>query len=953
MYDVTVDVTVKRHVKMLSYPIGKPVITLGGQEANIRRLLDDINTSDNVPPQPEISGAPIAGQGAEGSWYDEAPRPQTARHDHRSHRHRNTRPNTAIGNRTSSGYTDNMDEDYAHDGNKARSNVAMEMTDMKEETMEGVPDLEELIKMEKEEMDQIIDMVESNKAIVISGETGCGKTTQVPQFILDHYIEQGKGSECRVICTQPRRISAVSVAERVADERGESISNSVGYSIRLESKFPRSTGSILFCTTGVLLKYLESDPQLYRATHIIVDEIHERDLLSDFLLIILKDLLQKRPDLKVILMSATLNAEQFSEYFYNCPHLSIPGFTYPVQEYYLENILEMTGYIPPDKDQGRKKFHDRGRGKWREREEELEEEEWNVQAWCRSLEGKFSPKTIDSLSRMDLEMKILDLELIYNLIRHIVSREDDGAILVFVPGWSEISDLHKLLMKDRFFNTDKVRVIPLHSMMPTVNQKEVFDRAPPGVRKIVIATNIAETSITIDDVVYVINGGKIKMKDFEPEYNMTSLEARWVSKSNAKQRRGRAGRVQPGKCYHLYTSLKETTLEDYQRPEILRTRLEELCLQIKLLKLGRIEPFVSKAMQRPSTEALRMAIENLQNLQALDENENLLPLGVHLAKMPVDPHSGKMLLFGAMFGCLSPVCTVAASLSFKDAFVIPLGKEKLADMRRKELSEGSKSDHIMLINAFDGWEHHRRTRTDGQYCWENFLSGNTLKLLQNMKKQFAEVLRELKFVRNGDVNDPSVNVNSANMALVKAVICAGLYPNVARVMKVPSGRSKFPKPPKVNLKDGQRVSIHLKSVNSDEKDFPSKWLVYHKVMKTNGVNLFDCTMVSPYPLLFFGGEIKSSMMKVNDHEERHMVTVDDWISFYASPTIGQLVKDLRKQLDRLLEDKITRPGVTNWDPKSKEGAVLKAIIDVITQEDFDQDDDSDWNNYHGGRDRYR
>ncbi|GFO08215.1 hypothetical protein PoB_003472000 [Plakobranchus ocellatus] len=778
--------------------------------------------------------------------------------------------------------------------------------------------------------EQIVSTIDANQVLVISGETGCGKTTQVPQFILDSYIERGVGSQCRIICTQPRRISAISVAERVAAERCEKVNDtgesSVGYQIRLETKRPRTQGSILFCTTGIVLKFLEGDPGLNRATHIIIDEIHERDLQSDFLMIILKDLLLRRTNLKVILMSATLNAEMFSQYFDNCPMLNIPGYTFPVKEYLLEEVIEMTGYIP---DASRQPTRRPAR---RSKPEDREEEE-DYQVWCRNLMGKFSHRTIDVLQRFDYNS--IDIDLIHHIINHICTKMEDGAILVFVPGWEEIKKLHEMIQKTPRCKSGSLRVIPLHSLMPTVNQREVFDRPPPGVRKIVIATNIAETSITIDDVVFVIDCGKIKVKDFQPEINLTSLEPQWVSKANAKQRRGRAGRVQAGHCFHLYTEFRYSRCRDYLPPEMLRTRLEELCLQIKLLKLGMIVPFIGKAMQHPSIEAIQHAVETLIELQALDRNENLLPLGYHLARMPVEPHTGKMILFGAMFCCLDPILTVAASLSFKDAFTIPLGKESLADQARKQLSANSKSDHIMLINAYRGWEESLNFGNNHQYCWQNFLSENTLKMLRDMKRQLAELLYDIGFLAAKSPKHLAANKNSDSLSMIRAVLCAGLYPNVAQVTKATRPNTKRPSGVKMSLKGDNRVFGHPKSVNYTESFFESKWMVFYHKLKTSKVYIHDCTMVSPYPLLFFGGEIQ-----ILQEEGMELVSVDNWVKFKASSSTAQLVKDLRKELDKILKEKITRPGPTSWNKQTKEGALMTTISDLICTEKFSNMDGS-------------
>ncbi|XP_005287021.2 ATP-dependent DNA/RNA helicase DHX36 [Chrysemys picta bellii] len=777
---------------------------------------------------------------------------------------------------------------------------------------------------------ELVTVINNNQVTVISGETGCGKTTQVTQFILDDYIERGKGSACRIVCTQPRRISAISVAERVAAERAEVCGNgkSTGYQIRLQSRLPRKQGSILYCTTGIVLQWLQSDKQLSSVSHVILDEIHERNLQSDVLMTVIKDLLNVRPDLKVILMSATLNAEKFSEYFDNCPMIHIPGFTFPVVEYLLEDVIEKLRYTPEDTDYRprRKKGFMQGQISRPEKEEkeEIYRERWPD--YLRQLRGRYSASTIDALEMMDDDK--IDLDLIAALIRHIVLEEEDGAILVFLPGWDNISTLHDLLMSQVMFKSDRFIIIPLHSLMPTVNQTQVFKKTPPGVRKIVIATNIAETSITIDDVVYVIDGGKIKETHFDTQNNISTMAAEWVSKANAKQRKGRAGRVQPGHCYHLYNGLRASLLDDYQLPEILRTPLEELCLQIKILRLGGIAYFLSRLMDPPSREAVMLSINHLMELNALDRQEELTPLGVHLARLPVEPHIGKMILFGALFCCLDPVLTIAASLSFKDPFVIPLGKEKVADARRKELSKNTKSDHLTVVNAFAGWEEVRRRgfRSEKDYCWEYFLSSNTLQMLLNMKGQFAEHLLAAGFVSSKNPRDPKSNTNSDNEKLLKAVICAGLYPKVAKIRKSFSKKRKMVK---VCTKTDGTVNIHPKSVNVEETEFHYNWLVYHLKMRTSSIYLYDCTEVSPYCLLFFGGDI--SIQKDKDQDT---IAVDEWIVFESPARIGNLVKDLRGELDDLLQEKIENPHPVDWnDTKSRDTAVLTAIIDLITTQE--------------------
>ncbi len=442
-----------------------------------------------------------------------------------------------------------------------------------------------------EKRNEIVKAVQENQVIVIKGETGCGKTTQVAQFLLDSYIESKQGSVFHAICTQPRRLAAIAVAQRVAQERceacGSSLSSAVGYQIRLECRSPRKRGSILYCTTGILLQFLQSDPYLENVSHLLLDEVHERDVLSDFILTVVRDLLPKRPKLRVILMSATINADMFSNYFSNCPSIDIPGLTFPVQEVYLEDILTLLDFRVRPK--CAKRFRPLPGSP--SHKEDVEYTKFIV-PYVEELEAKRSyPCHVTKSLRMRESEESPD-ELIMELLHHISTQEGPGAILVFLSGWEQISRLHRSLTSDRLFSTSRFLILPLHSMMPTTSQRQVFDRPARGTRKIILSTNIAETSLTIDDIVYVIDTGRTKQSGFDAKKNLSTLQAEWIAQANARQRKGRAGRVQAGVCYRLYTRFRQQSMVAHPIPEMHRMRLEEVILRIKILKLGQVKVLI-------------------------------------------------------------------------------------------------------------------------------------------------------------------------------------------------------------------------------------------------------------------------------------------------------------------------------------------------------------------------
>ncbi|KAL6273302.1 hypothetical protein ACE6H2_023994 [Prunus campanulata] len=698
--------------------------------------------------------------------------------------------------------------------------------------------------------------VSENQVLVVSGETGCGKTTQLPQFILEDEISRLHGADCNIICTQPRRISAVSVAARISSERGENLGETVGYQIRLESKRSAQT-RLLFCTTGVLLRQLVQDPMLTGVSHLLVDEIHERGMNEDFLLIILRDLLPQRPDLRLILMSATINADLFSKYFGNSPTIHIPDV--------------------------------------------------DIDAHYRN----YSTSTRKSLEVWSGSQ--LDLGLVEATIEHICRHERDGAILVFLTGWDDISKLLDKIQGNRFLgDPTKYMVLPLHGSMPTINQREIFDRPPLNKRKIVLATNIAESSITIDDVVYVIDCGKAKETSYDALNKLACLLPSWISKASAHQRRGRAGRVQPGVCYRLYPKMIHDAMLQYQLPEILRTPLQELCLHIKSLQLGAVGSFLAKALQPPDPLAVQNAIELLKTIGALDDIEGLTPLGHHLCTLPLDPNIGKMLLMGSIFQCLNPALTIAAALAHRDPFVLPINRKEDADAAKRSFAGDSFSDHIALVKAFEGWKDAKHNGSGKTFCWDNFLSPVTLQMMEDMRIQFLDLLSNIGFLDKSR-GAHAYNQYSHDLEMVCAILCAGLYPNVVQC-KRRGKRTAF------YTKEVGKIDIHPASVNAGVHLFPLPYMVYSEKVKTTNIFIRDSTNISDYALLLFGGSLIPS--KTGEGIEM----LGGYLHFSASKSVLELIRKLRGELDKLLNRKIENPGL---DVSSEGKGVVSAVVELL------------------------
>ncbi|QDZ19660.1 P-loop-containing nucleoside triphosphate hydrolase [Chloropicon primus] len=783
--------------------------------------------------------------------------------------------------------------------------------------------------------------LEDNDFLIVCGETGSGKTTQVPQFILDNLVKENKGEDTFVVCTQPRRIAAVSVAERVASERLEpppgQRGSRVGYHVRLDASTTSDT-KLLFCTTGILLRKLIGDPLLSTVSHVVIDEVHERTVQSDLLLAMVRDIVYRRrladnsAPLKLVLMSATIDTTLLSSYLDNCPVLSVGGRTFPVEQHYLEDIYEMVNYQLDQDNPACHRLRSQNvnvlvgsqtkdkviRANWGDDIDggEILNPEYDPESFV-----DYSSKTRRNLMRLNEEK--IDYELIQELLVHIDDNFEEGAVLVFLPGMAEINNMYDQLTSSYHFGKEaskKEWVLPLHSNISPEEQRGVFKNPPKGIRKFVLATNIAETSITIDDIVYVVDAGHVKERQYDASRGLGMLIEGWISAASAKQRKGRAGRVRPGVCFSLFTSDRAKKMKKHPVPEIMRVPLEEVCLHIRKLQLGLCKEFLGRMVEPPHSHAIDAAVSALTNIGAITEDETLTPLGDHLAGLPVDCRIGKLLLLGTILGCLSSILTVAACLSYKTPFASSYEERDAADRCKAALcfsnsntiASGQCSDHLAMVAAYNGWLETKRSKGSGAaraYAKGQHLSQATLYMITDLRKQLVLMLKDIGFIqgskRYGSVDDPESRYNrfSANSTFVKNCLCAALYPNIAMLGDQGEWVSE----------SGDSLFCHPSSVNHGETRIgPARatFLVYLEKIKTKKVYLHDTTVVTPYTLMLFcGGDF-------NIVYERGVVEIDGWIKLRVPAQTAVLFKKMRQIINGHLISKLnTSSGVSEYSEK--------------------------------------
>ncbi|EST07241.1 Helicase-associated domain protein [Kalmanozyma brasiliensis GHG001] len=797
---------------------------------------------------------------------------------------------------------------------------------------------------------EILELIRTNRVVIIAGETGCGKTTQVPQFILDQAIEAGSGSECNIVVTQPRRVSAIGVASRVAVERGEDLDGKkkpvasgslVGYAIRGERRASREC-RLLFTTTGVLLRRLGAggDADLKGISHVVVDEVHERNVDSDFLLLELRELLKRNHQIKVVLMSATINQETFASYFGRAPCISIPGRTFPVEDYYLEDIVRDSGFQPSGNE-----FRYGARG-GKQIEEEMGQLRTHLQA------QKVDDETMRAVESVSRSGGRISYELIGAVVRYVVERAENeelsgaadasvgGAILVFCPGVGEIRQAIDAI-STTLRGQSKVDLLPLHANLSPDEQRRVFQPVRSGHRKIVVSTNVAETSITIPDVSYVVDTGRVKETRFEPESGLTRLVECWASRAACKQRRGRAGRVRAGECFRLYTRfVDEKKMAAQQTPEMRRVPLESLFLEVKSMREDEdVKEYLNKALDPPSLASMDAALSNLIEAGALRADRGyksrLTSLGKHLAQLPLDLRLAKLLIMGTIFGCLGPMLTVASIMSCKPLFSAPFEKrDEVSKARASFAIAGCKSDLLADAAAFEQWQTMRADRTPNgeirNWCESHFISQSTLRDIQTNRLDLLSHLQEMGFVANhyspfGIYDDSEYDRNAHHTGILRSIVMAGLWPSVVRI-DLPSAKfdqsssgtvQREAEARQVRYFDRNgRVFLHPSSTLFSCKGFDSSYLTSFAKSSTGAatdskVYLRDATEVPLFGLLLFGGKLKinhfAGGIGIGTNQTGGGDKEENWVRLRANARIGVLCAQLRRLLDAVLDHAIDEP----------------------------------------------
>ncbi|KAK4111212.1 P-loop containing nucleoside triphosphate hydrolase protein [Canariomyces notabilis] len=633
----------------------------------------------------------------------------------------------------------------------------------------------------------ILYLVETFPVTIVVGQTGSGKSTQIPQFLEN----AGWCTDGKVIgVTQPRRVAAITVAMRVAEEFGCEVGKEVGYSIRFEDATSSST-RIKFLTDGMLIREALVDPLLSRYSVIMVDEAHERSISSDILLGLLKKIRKKRPDLRIIISSATLQAEDFRSFFSGPKGEAAPDDTH------IDDIASII-----------------------------------------SLEGRTYP--IDILY---LDSPAEDyLEKAVSTVFKIHENEPNGDVLVFLTGRDEIEQAVQAVSEWSTKlppGSQSILPLPLYAGLSADQQMYVFEEAPENFRKVIFSTNISEASVTIDGIVYVVDSGFVKLRAYNPKTGIESLTATPVSKASAAQRAGRAGRTRPGKCFRLYTEEAYQSLPDANVPEIQRSNLAPFILQLKALGIDNVLRF--DFLTSPPAELMTRALELLYSLGALDDYAKLTkPLGMRMAELAVEPMMAKTLLSASSFGCLSEILTIAAMTSLGGSVWIQHEGEKKKTESAKRKFSVEEGDHLTLLNVYQAFV--TKGRREARFCHENLLNFRAMSQAVSIRAQLKRYLERFGIKVEESLASPSAS--TANKAeQIRRCLTAGYFAHAARMQ--PDGTFR-------NVSGTTVLHAHPSSILFNRK---ADWVIFHEVMETaNKTFIRDITKINKEWLLEYAPE---------------------------------------------------------------------------------------------------
>ena len=599
--------------------------------------------------------------------------------------------------------------------------------------------------------DQLIQAVKDNQVLVVVGETGSGKTTQLTQYL----AEAGFGNDGIVGCTQPRRVAAISVAERVSEEVGCKVGEEVGYTVRFMDRTSPAT-RIKYMTDGMLQREILIDPDIRRYSCIMLDEAHERTISTDVLFALLKKALKRRPELRVIVTSATLNADKFSAYFNECPIFSIPGRTFPVEILYSRE---------PESD-------------------------------------------------------YLDAALVTVMQIHLT--EPKGDILLFLTGQEEIDTSCEVLferMKALGPNVPDLLILPVYAQLPPEMQSRIFEPAPEGSRKVVIATNIAETSITIDGIYYVVDPGFVKQNAYDPKLGMDSLVVTPISQAQATQRAGRAGRTGPGKCFRLYTEAAfQSEMLPTTIPEIQRQNLSLTILMLKAMGINDLLHF--DFMDPPPINTMLTALEELYALGALDDEGLLTRLGRRMSDFPMDPSLAKVVIAAVDHDCSDEMLTIVAMLNLPNVFYRPKEKQTQADQKKAKFHDPH-GDHLTLLNVYNSW---KGSGFSNPWCFDNFIQARSMRLAKDIRNQLEDTMKRHKH---------RVVSCGRNTQKVRQALCSGFFRQAAR---------KDPQEGYKTLIEGTPVYLHPSSALFGKQ---AEWVIYHTLVLTTKEYMHYTTSIEP------------------------------------------------------------------------------------------------------------